>query len=72
VRWDRTGDQFQLAVTIPANTTATVYVPAAVGTSVTENGAPASDSPGVSFVRREGDRSIYTVESGSFRFESRL
>jgi predicted GH43/DUF377 family glycosyl hydrolase len=72
VRWDRTGDQFQLAVTIPANTTATVYVPAAVGTNVTENGASASDSPGVSFVRREGDRSIYTLESGSFRFESRL
>jgi len=72
VRWDRHGGQFQLAVTIPANTTATVYVPAAAGTSVTENGVPASDSLGVSYLRWEGGRDVYAVESGSYRFESRL
>jgi alpha-L-rhamnosidase len=72
VRWDRDGTRFKLAVTIPANTTATVYLPAAAGAPVTENGVAAADSPGVRYLRREVDRNVYAIESGSFAFESQL
>jgi hypothetical protein len=72
VRWERDGDKFQLRATIPANTTATVYVPAAPGSDVSEGGKGAADSPGVRFVGREADRTVYSIESGSYTFESRL
>ena len=72
VRWDRTGDRFQLAATIPANTSATVYLPAAQNAKVTEAGVDATHSPGIRFLRREAGRNVYAIESGSYSFESRL
>jgi predicted GH43/DUF377 family glycosyl hydrolase len=70
VRWDRDGDRFKLAVTIPANTTATVYLNAAAGANVTESGVDVADSPGVSFLRRESNCNVYAIDSGSYVFES--
>ena len=69
--WRRNGDQFTLKVTIPANTTATVYVPAKSGDSVTESGQPATHSRGVRFLRMENGRAIFAVESGQYEFNSR-
>jgi len=71
VRWERCDSRFTLQVTIPANTRATVHVPAEPESPVTEGGAAAHESPGVTFLRREGDRMVYDIESGSYRFESR-
>jgi alpha-L-rhamnosidase len=59
-----------LDVTIPANTTATVYIPARDLASVTESGRPLAQAQGVKFLRREGDRLVLAVESGSYRFGS--
>jgi hypothetical protein len=47
-------------------------VPAAPGSDVSEGGKGAADSPGVRFVGREADRTVYSIESGSYTFESRL
>jgi alpha-L-rhamnosidase len=68
--WTRDGDQFTLEVTIPANTTATVHVPATDAASVTEGGVPARDAAGVRLIRVEGDRAVYEIGSGSYRFTS--
>ena len=70
-RWQRDGANLTLEVRIPANTRAVIHVPADSDSDVTENGHPASESPGVTFLRRAGDRMVYAVESGSYRFESR-
>jgi hypothetical protein len=70
VRWDRSDGRFKLTTTIPMNTTATVFVPAKDGTEVKEGATPADQSPGVKFLRRDGDRAVYSVESGSYEFES--
>jgi hypothetical protein len=72
VRWDRDAGRFKLRFTIPANTLATVYLPAADDARVTESGSDAAKSTGVRFLRRESGRSVYAVESGSYSFESRL
>jgi hypothetical protein len=72
LRWDRNGDRFQLAATIPANASATVYLPAAQGAKVTEAGVDAANSPGIRFLGREAHRNVYAIESGSYSFESRL
>jgi hypothetical protein len=70
--WKRDNDRFILNVTIPANTTATIFVPARPQTKVIESGVPAQNSPGVKFVRFQGDRMIYTVGSGKYEFHSRF
>ena len=72
VRWERDDNRFRLATTIPANTTATVYLPAAAGSEVLESGVDVGGSPGVVFLRREGDCNVYAIGSGCYTFESRL
>jgi len=70
--WKREGGQFALDVTIPANTTATVYVPARQPSKVTEGTSPANRSPGVKFLREETGRAVYQVGSGRYVFRSEL
>jgi len=70
--WRRDGGKFTLKVTIPANTTATVFVPVKSGGEVTESGVPAGQSKGVKFQRQEKERAVYAVESGAYVFESRF
>ena len=61
-----------LNVTIPANTTATVYVPAGDIESVTESGQPAAKAETVSFLRMEDGKAVFAVGSGDYRFVSKL
>lgn len=68
--WKNAGGEFTWSVSIPANTTATVFVPAKEAGKVLENGCPAAESPGVKFVRFENGRSIYELESGNYVFRS--
>jgi hypothetical protein len=68
--WKRAGGQFTLHVTIPANTTATIFLPAKSAAAVTEGGQPAAQSAGVKFLREENGRAVFTVESGEYQFKS--
>lgn len=66
---DRT---FDLNVTIPANTTATVIVPAKSADDVTEGGGPIVRAEGVKVLRAENGRVLLAVESGNFHFVSHM
>jgi alpha-L-rhamnosidase len=66
--WRRDGGRLRLDVTVPANTTATVYVPAKSGESVQESGAPAAHAKGVKFARMEDGTAVFDVESGQYSF----
>ena len=68
--WKLDGGAFHWSVTIPANTTATVYVPARDSASVTESGHPADRAEGVRFLRMENGFAVYEVGSGSYAFAS--
>jgi alpha-L-rhamnosidase len=70
--WRRTPGVFELETTIPANTTATVYLPANSADGVTESGKSLGQAAGVKFLRMEGDRAVLAVESGAYRFTSKL
>ena len=61
-----------MEVTIPANTTATVYVPAKDAAGVTESGKPVGKVKGVRFLRMESGAAVYAVDSGTYRFQSTL
>ncbi|MDH4202828.1 MAG: family 78 glycoside hydrolase catalytic domain [Phycisphaerae bacterium] len=54
-------------VTVPVSTAARVYVPD-TGT-VTESGVAVGDAVGVKFSGRESGCQVYSVESGTYRFE---
>jgi alpha-L-rhamnosidase len=66
--WRRSGDEFELDVTVPANATAEVTVPTRPGDEVRESGVEAGASEGVSFVRDEGAARVYRTGSGTFHF----
>lgn len=70
--WRVEGGKFKWRVSIPANTTATVYVPVQAGGAVTEGGQPAEGRRGIKFLRTENDRAIYEIESGEFAFQAVL
>ena len=59
---------FQLDVRIPANTRATVYLPAASTDAVTEGGKPVAQVEGVGAVRVEEGMVALDVGSGAYRF----
>ena len=66
--WERSGGRFSLKVTVPANATATVYIPLDPGAqeaSLTEGGLPLAQAQGVRLVGREKDRPVDVIEVGS-------
>ncbi|MFT4073066.1 MAG: family 78 glycoside hydrolase catalytic domain [Dysgonamonadaceae bacterium] len=71
VEWRRENGAFELKLSIPANTSATVYIPATLEKEVTESGKPVSGSKGVRFQRMEKDRAVYEIGSGEYNFISK-
>jgi alpha-L-rhamnosidase len=63
---------FDWQIVIPANTTATVYIPTADAADVTEGGRPAQAAAGVTLLRMEGGCAVFAVESGTYAFRSRM
>jgi len=68
--WWIEGDRFCLDVTVPVNTTATVYIPAIDETFVTESGKRAQRAKGVEFLGLEQGAAVYRVGSGCYQFRS--
>jgi alpha-L-rhamnosidase len=68
--WKRTGDQITIDITVPANTSATVYIPAKQIADVLESGKSAASAACVQALGMEGDRAVFRVESGKYRFTS--
>jgi alpha-L-rhamnosidase len=70
--WKIAGGRLIWNVTVPSNTTATVYVPAKDAATVTEGGKPAGKEIGIRYLRTEAEAAIYEIGSGSYQFESRM
>jgi alpha-L-rhamnosidase len=70
--WTRDGARFDWQITVPPNTTATVYVPAAGLELVTEGRGTALKAKGVKSFRYENGAAVFEVESGTYRFVSSI
>jgi len=70
--WKKNGNLLTMEVTIPANTTATVYVPTKDAAGVAESGKPAAQAKCVKFLRMEHNAAVYAIGSGTYRFQSTL
>jgi alpha-L-rhamnosidase len=68
VGWRRDAGAFACDVTIPPNTTATIFLPAADSAAVREGGRSIAESPGVKLLRTEPGLAVFTVESGAYSF----
>lgn len=63
------GKTFQLSISIPANTTARVELPASAGRLITENGQPLAAGGPFNFLRRKDGTLQLQVGSGNYNFE---
>jgi len=68
--WKVDGGTLTYTVTVPANTTATLHLPATSAAAVREGGRPATGAEGVSFVGFGDGRATWELASGRYRFES--
>jgi alpha-L-rhamnosidase len=70
--WRRDGNTFHLETVIPANTTATVILPAVDPGTVEESGKPAAQAAGVKQVSAGAGTVNYHVGSGHYHFTSHI
>ena len=65
---DEDGNLLTYQATVPANTTATLYLPIDEQAVLYEGGAPAAESEGVTFVEYKDGKAVYQLVSGSYSF----
>lgn len=72
VDWKKSGESGVLEVSIPANTTATVYLPTRDAGSIRESGKALDAAEGVRLIRTEVDKALLDVGSGDYSFRFSL
>jgi len=70
--WKRDGRKLTLKVVVPANTTASVVIPAANPAAIAESGKPTDRARGVLFLRQEADGCVFRVGSGTYSFSAAM
>jgi alpha-L-rhamnosidase len=68
--WKKNNKTFEWNMTIPANSSATIYIPAATVNDVLESGKNISGAEGVQLVKWEKGVAVITVASGDYQFKS--
>ena len=68
--WKRSAGIFDLEITIPANTTATVYLPAPDSAVITEGWKAIGLRTDVRLVRRDSGWAVFELGSGSYNFRA--
>ena len=69
-KWKIADDRFDLEMTVPVNTVATVRIPTSKPESVKEGQLPVEKSAGVKVLRREPQALFLEVGSGRYRFNA--
>jgi len=67
--WKTENGKLLLELEVPANTTATIYIPT-TGTDITENDGPLSASPGLQVTGKEKEYVVVKAGSGTYRFSA--
>ena len=65
--WKIENGTFSWDINVPVNTTSTITIP---GKNITESGKDAADSKGILFIESGKDESVFSIESGNYRFKS--
>ena len=67
--WEKSNNAFVIAVNIPANTTATIYLPAAANSRITESGKLVKRQKNLKAIGYQNGRYLVQVGSGEYHFE---
>jgi alpha-L-rhamnosidase len=70
--WTQENDRFDWGIIVPANTAATVYVPAKDVSHVTESGQPLESANGVTVLRLKDGFAVVYLVSGTYNFSSHV
>ena len=70
--WKMENKKLTYTATVPANTKATLYLPASDIKTVREGGKPVSNTRGIKFIRFEKGKAVYELQSGNYEFNSEL
>ncbi|PFO06740.1 alpha-L-rhamnosidase [Bacillus sp. AFS076308] len=68
--WEVNNGTLTYDATVPANTTATVYIPTNNVSTVKESGQPITKAKGVKFIEFKEGKAVYELESGRYEFRS--
>jgi hypothetical protein len=68
--WHKSGDEFNLDLTVPPNTTATVHLPASALKSVMEGGRKIRSVPGIKVIGKGSGEVLLEVGSGTYQFQT--
>jgi len=66
--WDKKDSHLTLNITIPVNSKADVYIPMTNDSQIFEGGLPINNVEGITHLRSENGRQIYSVVSGDYQF----
>ncbi len=66
--WFIRDGRFSWNITVPPNTTATVYIPASAADTITEGGRPLAKAQGITALRNEARAVVLSIDSGSYGF----
>lgn len=66
--WRNSIAAFEWSITIPANTKATVHIPAASAEEITEGGKTISGNADVKFIKMDKGAAVFEIASGSYLF----
>ena len=69
--WKQDGGKFEWKITIPPNTTASVWIPCTDRVNLKEAGLPLDKSPGVTLVSMQDNRAMLELTAGNYTFESK-
>ncbi|MRX46197.1 glycoside hydrolase family 78 protein [Pedobacter puniceum] len=67
--WKKEKSSFSWQITIPANSSALVYIPVKDKQEVKEGNQKINDSSNIKYIKTEGGKAIYEVLSGSYHFK---
>jgi hypothetical protein len=70
--WKHENGVFTLNISIPVNTTATVYIPGEKESDVKESGESVLKANGVRFIKNENGNVVYEIGSGDYCFVSSM
>ena len=68
--WKRENGRLTMTVSVPVNTTATLYLPAKPGSVIYESGQPVNEVKGLKFAGVVNGKSIFEIGSGNYVFQS--
>ena len=69
--WKLEKEKFSWNITVPSNTTATVYIPTISREEVLEGIRPAANVDGIKFIRWDENTAVFEVKSGTYAFSSK-